>query len=58
VQRRQVETGAVREGRVEVSRGLAAGERVVRAGLVKLRDGQPVTIDDSVELDDSQVVEQ
>jgi membrane fusion protein (multidrug efflux system) len=43
---------------VEVSRGLAAGERVVRAGLVKLRDGQPVTIDDSVELDDSQVVEQ
>ncbi|WP_275098584.1 efflux RND transporter periplasmic adaptor subunit [Sedimenticola hydrogenitrophicus] len=58
VQRRQVETGAVREGRVAVIRGLAAGERVVRAGLVKLRDGQPVTIDDSVELDDSQVVEQ
>lgn len=56
--RRQVETGTVREGRVAVTRGLAVGEQVVRAGLVKLRDGQAITIDDSVRLDDSQVVEQ
>ncbi|WP_440997754.1 efflux RND transporter periplasmic adaptor subunit [Arhodomonas sp. SL1] len=51
VQRRAVSTGSSREGRVEVAEGLEAGEQVVRAGLVKLRDGQPVTIDNSVELD-------
>lgn len=53
--RRQVRTGGVREGWVEVVEGLGAGERVVRAGLVKLRDGQSVTIDESVELDDAEV---
>ncbi|WP_029133690.1 efflux RND transporter periplasmic adaptor subunit [Sedimenticola selenatireducens] len=58
VKRRQVETGAVREGRVAVTRGLEAGEQVVRAGLVKLRDGQSVTIDDSVQLDNGKVAEQ
>lgn len=50
VQRRQVETGNVREGRVEVIAGLEAGERIVRAGHQKLRNGQTVQIDDSVEL--------
>jgi membrane fusion protein (multidrug efflux system) len=50
-QRQQVETGAVREGTVEVTSGLEAGQQVVRAGLVKLRDGQPVQIDNSVVLD-------
>ena len=50
VQRRQVETGEVREGQVEISKGLKAGDVVVRAGQVKLRNGQPVTIDNSVEL--------
>ncbi len=49
--RQQVETGTVREGRVEVVTGLEPGQRVARAGLVKLRDGQPVEIDDSVVLD-------
>lgn len=49
--RRQVETGSVREGWVEVVSGLEAGQQVVRAGLVKLRDGQPVKIDNSVVLD-------
>lgn len=58
VKRRQVETGAVREGRVVVTGGLAADERIVRAGLVKLRDGQPVTIDDSVDLDNGKVAKQ
>lgn len=50
VQRRQVETGEVRGGRVEIVKGLQAGERVVRTGQVKLRNGQRVRIDDSVAL--------
>lgn len=58
VERRQVDTGAVREGRVAVTSGLKAGERIVSAGLVKLRDGQPVTIDNSIELDNGKVAEQ
>lgn len=55
VKRQQVETGAVREGRVQITKGLEAGDRVVSAGLVKLRDGQPVTIDNSVDLDHTKV---
>ncbi len=55
VSRRQVETGDAREGRVEVVSGLQAGDRVVRAGLIKLREGQPIQIDDTVELDDADV---
>ncbi len=51
VQRRQVQTGESREGRVEIVQGLEAGERVVAAGQVKLRNGQRVRIDNSVELD-------
>ena len=46
VQRRQVETGEVREGRVAVTSGLKPGERVVSAGQVKLRNGMPVKLDD------------
>jgi membrane fusion protein (multidrug efflux system) len=46
VQRRQVETGESRQGRVAVLSGLAAGDRVVSAGQVKLRNGMPVTLDD------------
>ncbi|HKJ76732.1 MAG TPA: efflux RND transporter periplasmic adaptor subunit, partial [Gammaproteobacteria bacterium] len=49
-QRRQVQTGEVREGRVEVVSGLAEGDTVVSAGHQKLRNGQPVQIDNSVEL--------
>lgn len=55
VKRRQVQTGPVREGRVQITKGLEAGDRVVAAGLVKLRDGQAVTIDNSVQLDHAQV---
>jgi len=51
VQRRQVETGEVRNGRVEIVHGLQAGERVVIAGQVKLRNGQAVVVDNSIALD-------
>jgi membrane fusion protein (multidrug efflux system) len=55
VKRQQVATGEVREGRVAIVQGLSAGRQVVRAGLVKLRDGIPVKIDNSVELNDAEV---
>lgn len=48
VERRQVTTGQVQEGRVEILKGVALGDRVVMAGQVKLRNGQAVTIDNSV----------
>jgi membrane fusion protein (multidrug efflux system) len=51
VERRQVETGEVRNGRVEIVKGLTAGDRVVAAGQVKLRNGQSIAIEDTVVLD-------
>lgn len=45
VQSRQVVTGQSREGRVEILSGLQAGDRVVSAGQVKLRNGMAVTVD-------------
>jgi membrane fusion protein (multidrug efflux system) len=48
VQRRPVTTGGVQDGRAEIAAGLAAGDRVVAVGQVKLRNGQAVKIDDSV----------
>ena len=53
VQRRPVKTGEVREGRVEILEGLQAGQQVVAAGQNKLRNGQPVSIDNSVNLADT-----
>jgi membrane fusion protein (multidrug efflux system) len=50
--RRQVDTGEVRDGRVEIVSGLEPGDRVVGAGQNKLRTGQPVTVDNSVELEE------
>ena len=50
VQRRQVKTGGVRHGRVEIVQGLQAGEQVVIAGQVKLHNDQAVVIDNSVVL--------
>ena len=50
VERRQVVTGRIREGRVEILGGLEAGERVVSAGQLKLRSGQRVRVDNSVVL--------
>ena len=43
-ERRTVETGRVRDGEVEIVEGLEAGTRVVAAGLLRLRNGQPVRI--------------
>lgn len=54
VKRTAVETGDTREGRVIV-KNLTAGTQVVRTGLVKLRDGAPVMIDNQVKLDDKEI---
>ncbi|GJL81223.1 MAG: MexH family multidrug efflux RND transporter periplasmic adaptor subunit [marine bacterium B5-7] len=58
VSRQQVKVGVVREGRIEVREGLEPGQKVVRAGLVKLREGQNVAIDESVQLDDADISRQ
>ena len=50
VVRRQINTGRVREGRVEITSGLEQSERVVSTGQFKLRSGQRVTIDNSIVL--------
>jgi membrane fusion protein (multidrug efflux system) len=50
-QLRQVRTGEARQGRVEISEGLQAGDLVVTSGQVKLRNGQAVQIDDRIKLD-------
>lgn len=55
VKRQQIKTGEAREGRVAITSGLQAGQQVVRAGLIKLRDGIPVSIDNSVKLQDDKV---
>lgn len=44
VQRRQVQTGAVRDQRVEVSDGLALGDQVVATGQLRLRNGMEVVV--------------
>ena len=44
VERRRVETGGVREGRVEIITGLNAGERVVERGAGFLQDGDRITV--------------
>ena len=48
VERRQVSVGQTREGRVEIRAGLEAGQTVVSAGQVKLRNGIPVLLDDQL----------
>ena len=49
VERRQLDTGAVRNGSVEVRSGLKPGEEIVSAGLLRLRDGQRVTVNQHAE---------
>jgi len=44
VERRRVETGSVREGRVEIVAGLNAGERVVDRGAGFLQDGDRINV--------------
>ena len=54
VKRTLIQSGETRNGRVAIS-GLQAGTQVVRTGLVKLRDGMPVKIDNSVQLNDAEI---
>ena len=54
-ERVQIRTGEIRDGRVAVTSGLKEGDRVVAAGLIKVRPGQPVSIDDSVSMDPAEV---
>jgi membrane fusion protein (multidrug efflux system) len=49
--RRAVKTGSTRGNEVAVVSGLKAGERVVVAGQIKLRNGARIAIDNSVNLD-------
>ena len=55
VKRTSVKSGEIREGRVAVE-NIEAGTEVVRTGLVKLRDGAAIKIDNSVELDDAEIL--
>lgn len=48
---RQVQTGDVRNGRVEIVSGLVEDDTVAADGINKLRNGQAVSIDNSVNLD-------
>ena len=49
-ERRFVRLGPVRGERIAIVEGVAAGERVVTAGQIKLQANAPVTIDESVAL--------
>lgn len=42
---KQIVTGESRAGRVEIAQGLKAGDKVVSAGQIKLRNGMPVRLD-------------
>ncbi len=54
-ERRQVTTGRVVDGRVEIVSGLMAGDRVVNTGQLKLQTGQKIKIDDSIAVDSGTV---
>ncbi|MCW9014932.1 MAG: efflux RND transporter periplasmic adaptor subunit, partial [Gammaproteobacteria bacterium] len=54
VKRTAVETGEIKNGLVAIS-GLPVGTQVVRTGLVKLRDGMSVKIDNQIELNDAEI---
>ncbi|ADJ29736.1 efflux RND transporter periplasmic adaptor subunit [Nitrosococcus watsonii] len=51
VQQQPVRAGKVREGQVEITKGLQAGDWVVSAGQLKLHSGQQVQISDQKALD-------
>lgn len=59
-ERVQIQTGERRDGLVEVIDGLAGGDQIVAAGLLRVRPGQAVTIDDdnASHLDPAGVTEQ
>jgi len=50
VQRQPIKVGRTRGEQVEILSGLAANQRVVHTGHLKLRDGQSVVIDDGIPL--------
>ena len=50
IARRFVKAGEVRDGRVEIESGLAAGDKVVTAGQNKIDQGSKVVIDNSIAL--------
>lgn len=54
-ERIQIQTGEIRDGRVAVTKGLDEGDQVVAAGLIKVRPGQPVTIDKTVKMTPAEV---
>lgn len=54
-QRVQITTGAIQQGRVEIVKGLEIGQQVVQAGQQKLRNDQPIQIDNSVVLNAAEV---
>ena len=47
----QIKTGQVRDGRIEIVSGLDEGTKVVSDGHNKLRNGQAITVDNSVDPD-------
>jgi len=53
VVRRSVTTGEARDGRVELVEGIDAGARVVAAGLLRLRNEQPVRVTGPAGADDA-----
>ena len=55
VKRQSVETGEVRAGFASIIKGLSEGDQIVRAGLIKLKDGQLVQVDNQVKLNDAEV---
>ena len=44
VERRQVHVGEIRDGDVEITKGLVLGDHVVAVGQNKLRNGMPVRV--------------
>jgi RND family efflux transporter MFP subunit len=48
VARRRIETGAIQEGSIEVTSGVNAGERIVNQGAGFLKDGDLVSVSNSV----------
>lgn len=56
VLRRQVETGEIRDGRIAITSGLERGDEVVVSGQNKLRNDQPIQVNNSVDLNRDDVV--
>lgn len=55
VERRRIQTGTVRNGRVEILSGLAASDRVVERGAGFLKDGDTIRVVESEEPDTTSV---